>query len=151
VTVCSGGFFVLFIAFGSAQNLSSKVMEVNGLGSLGFYSLGTLYLVFGLTSFLATGIARKLGLRWTHTLGAFCYFFWILSFLLPASYPKFKHSGLFLFNPDFITFVLLLSAGINGVGAGMLWVAQGKYISDCAQSIHTAFYFSYFQAWFMAS
>jgi len=123
VTVISLGFFVLFTAFNSASNLSSKAMQDDGLGDLGFYSLGALYLVFGLTSFLAPWVVNKIGIRYSEILGAFGYFFWIFSFLCPAFYPSLKDSGVFLFTPDFIYVLLMLSAVVNGVGAGLLWVA----------------------------
>ena len=47
--------------------------------------------------------------------------------------------------------LLILTAAINGAGAGILWVAQGKFISDCACKENVGFFNSYFWAFFMAS
>ena len=47
--------------------------------------------------------------------------------------------------------MMLLTAAINGAGAGILWVSQGKFISECANKKNTGFYNSYFWAFFMVS
>lgn len=45
----------------------------------------------------------------------------------------------------------LFSAAVNGFGAGVLWVAQGKYVGECANDKNKGFFFGYFWAFFMAS
>jgi MFS family permease len=47
--------------------------------------------------------------------------------------------------------MLILTACINGLGAGILWVAQGKYISLCATSSTRGFINAYFWTIFMSS
>ena len=42
---------------------------------------------------------------------------------------------------------MLISAGINGLGASILWVGQGKYITSCANEENKGFFFSLF--WFI--
>lgn len=50
-----------------------------------------------------------------------------------------------------ITFLLILTAGILGAGAGLLWVSQGSYISECANDANKGFFNSFFWAMFMCS
>jgi MFS family permease len=132
VTIIAGGFLLLFIAFNSAANLSAKAMKDDDLGSLGFYSMAVLYFVFAFCSFFSTAIVNKLGTKMSLVCGALCYFFWVFCFLCPAFYADNKNSSLFLLNKGFIYFIVLFSSAVNGFGAGILWVAQGKYIADCA-------------------
>jgi hypothetical protein len=46
---------------------------------------------------------------------------------------------------------LLITAAINGAGAGILWTAQGKFISECACDENKGFFNSYFWAIFIGS
>lgn len=150
-TVQCVGFFLLFIAFNSAANLSSKAMKEDNLGNLGFISLATLYCVFAFTSFFSTAIVNKIGVRVSHVIGGLCYFFWVFCFIAPAFLHDYPHSSLFLLNKTFIKVIVILSAAVNGFGAGILWVAQGKYMSDCCNQTNKGFFMSYFWAWFMMS
>ena len=45
----------------------------------------------------------------------------------------------------------LFSAAVNGFGAGVLWVAQGKFVGECATDTNKGFFFGYFWAFFMSS
>jgi hypothetical protein len=79
----STGFLLLFIAFGTAQGLASKILLDAHFGSLGFYSLGVLYVVFGCSSFLAAPLVTFLGDKWSLTLGALCYTTYVGATILP--------------------------------------------------------------------
>lgn len=49
-------------------------------------------------------------------------------------------------------FVLnLIISAVSGFFGSLLWVAEGKYISDCATEKTKGFYFSYFWAFYMQS
>jgi MFS family permease len=50
-----------------------------------------------------------------------------------------------------IEVLIVLTAAINGFGAGILWVAQGKFISECACDENKGFFNGYFWCFFMAS
>ena len=104
-------------------------MKNDGFEGLGFYTMACLYLVFGFCSFFSTAIVNKLGTKVSLIIGGLCYFFWVFCFLAPAFKSEYPESDLFLFNHGFITFLSLFSAAINGFGAGILWVAQGQYVS----------------------
>ena len=47
--------------------------------------------------------------------------------------------------------VILLTAAINGFGASILWVSQGRYISRIANEENKGTYNSVFWAFFMSS
>ena len=54
-------------------------------------------------------------------------------------------------NKSLIEKLIVLTAAINGFGAGILWVAQGKFISECACDENKGFFNSFFWCFFMAS
>jgi hypothetical protein len=47
--------------------------------------------------------------------------------------------------------MVLGSAMINGMGAGVLFTAEGRFISSCANEDNKGFFFSYYYFIFMAS
>ena len=51
----------MYIAFNSASNLTSQIMNDDGFGQMGFYILAVLYLFMGIGSILSTAIIKKLG------------------------------------------------------------------------------------------
>ena len=132
-------------------------MKDNDFGDLGYYSLALLYFCFSICSFFATAIVNKIAnIKVSLSMGALCYSFWVLCFILPSFYAQFK-----IDDPDklnswymsrgLITFLTLFTAAINGAGAGILWTSQGKYISECACEQNQGFYMGYFWAFFMSS
>ena len=54
-------------------------------------------------------------------------------------------------NKTLIEYLIVLTGAINGFGAGILWVAQGKFISECACDENKGFFNSFFWCFFMAS
>lgn len=85
---------------------------------------------------------------------AMCYSFWIICFLLPSYYLEYdgdeKKRPWFL-DRAFITAIVIVTAGICGAGASVLWTAQGKYISECACKENKGFFNGYFWAIFSSS
>ena len=47
--------------------------------------------------------------------------------------------------------MIYITAALNGFGAAILWVAQGRYISQIANDGNKGKYNSVFNAFFMAS
>ena len=47
--------------------------------------------------------------------------------------------------------MIIVTAILNGVGAGILWVSQAEYVTLCATEETKGFYFSYFFIIFMIS
>lgn len=54
-------------------------------------------------------------------------------------------------NRNLIQYAVILTAGINGAGAAILWVSQGKYISECANDSNKGFFNSYFWGFYQSS
>ena len=150
VTIMAVAFLMVFTAFQTCQNFASKVLNDYGFDSIGFTSVATLYLVFAFFSFFSKSIVTKIGSTKTAmSLGAMCYSMWIVCFLLPAFYAQFKESdpdklSSWYLNVSFIKFMLVFTAAINGAGAGVLWVAQGAYLAECACDSNKGFFNSYF-------
>jgi MFS family permease len=113
--------------------------------------MATLYFVFAIFSFFSTAIVNKIGTKMSLFIGGLCYWLWVFCFLPPAFYPEHKDSDIFIYKKSFIWFLSLFSAAVNGFGAGILWVAEGKYVADCATDENKGFFFGYFWAFFMAS
>ena len=89
VTILSLGFMTLFTAFNTCQNFSSKVLNDDGFENTGFITLAVLYLVFALCSLISAAIVNWMNNAKTFLcLGAICYSFWIISFLLPSYYSE---------------------------------------------------------------
>jgi MFS family permease len=47
--------------------------------------------------------------------------------------------------------MVVFTSILGGLGEAIMWVAQGKYISDCATEKTKGFFFGYFWIFFMAS
>ena len=139
-------FLLLFIAFNSADNLAAKVLRADSFSELGLYSMSALYLVFAFTGFFSAALVHSLGIKRSLFIGGLCYSLRIAAFLLPALYVS---------HPEMdrvkIEVAIVLSAVVNGWGSGILWVAQGKYVAECATDKSKGFFFSYFFAIFMLS
>ena len=91
-------------------------------------------------------------------LGAMCYSFWIVCFILPSYYQKYSDDhnkdmsdAPAILSRSLIKFLLIFTAAINGAGAGILWVAQGKFVSVCACEENQGFFNAYFWVFFMSS
>jgi len=72
------------------MNLTSTVMEDDGLGSFGFYILGTINFFATFSSFLSTATIKKMGLYTSFFVASMCHFTFVLASILPAyrlNYP----------------------------------------------------------------
>jgi MFS family permease len=102
------------------------VLKQDGFDNLGFTSIAVLYLFFGIFSFFSSAIVNKIGkINVSMSIGAMCYTFWIVCFLLPSYYSQQedKDNLPWILNKNLITIMLLVTAAINGAGAGILWTA----------------------------
>lgn len=126
------GFLLLFTSFNTAQSLAGQVLSDNNFGNLGFYSLSVLYLVFGFSCFVSLPIVKHLGQKKCLIIGALCYTFYVSTFILPAFKTQNPASDSLFLRKQFIVPVILFAAAINGFGASILWVAEGDYLSNCA-------------------
>uniref|UniRef100_A0A0N4ZS88 UNC93-like protein MFSD11 n=1 Tax=Parastrongyloides trichosuri TaxID=131310 RepID=A0A0N4ZS88_PARTI len=110
------GFFLIFFAFNSQGFIEESVINsFADKGEIskhaGYTSLAIIYAVFTLANFLAAPIVGLLGPK-------------LAMFLAALTYGLFQVGFLFL-NEVF----LYLSSAAIGVGAAVIWTAQGKYLS----------------------
>ena len=119
-------------------------------GDLGFYSLGVLYFTFAFSCFIATPIVNKCGERFSMTLGSFCYFMYVSSFIFASASIKYEDEEYGILKKNSIETIILITAAFNGFGASILWVAQGSYLSKIATDANKGTYNSIFFAFFMA-
>jgi MFS family permease len=130
--ILSTGFLLLNTGYYSAQNLASKILSDNDFGELGFYSVGVAYLSFAAFSLFSAPIVRKLGDKCSLIVGSFCYVGYIASFILPLKRSEFPKDRVLQEMKGFIYVLILLMAMLCGAGSSLIWVAGGKYISECA-------------------
>ena len=64
--------------------------------------------------------------------GALCYAFYVGAFILALERAENPNSETWKNLYWFIYAFILVSAALCGFGASILWVAEGKYISNCA-------------------
>jgi len=110
------GFFLVFFAFNSQGFIEETVLNSyadRGVlpKHVGYLSLAIIYGVFTFANFIAAPIVGVLKARWSIVFGAACYAIFLAGFL-------------------FVNEVyILVSSGVLGLGAAVIWTAQGKYLS----------------------
>jgi len=104
----SVAFLGIFSAFGATQNLVSSIIP----GNLGYWSVATVYVAFCFGALLISpALTKLLKPRLSLVLGSLTY----LGFILANLWP------------DWAT--LIPTAALLGVGAAVLWAAQGAYLT----------------------
>ncbi|CDW87024.1 major facilitator superfamily protein [Stylonychia lemnae] len=153
VTIISIGFFLTFTGTGSSANLAAKAQQDNGFDSLGLYQNATAYFIYIVSSFFGTAFVKKFGSKLTLFFGAACYLINIIEQILPALYAQQPENRdkQFYFRKGFIYSMGILAGVINGIGSGVIWTAQGEYVSNCANDENKGFFFSYFYFIYMSS
>ncbi len=126
VLILSASFFTLFLAFNSAANSAAKAMKDSGFENLGFYTLAVLYGTFGVGSYWAPRMVRYFKPKRGMALASIMYAVWIGSLALCTILVR--HG---LLDQKGVTILNLFIAFICGPGCSLLWIAQGKYLTDC--------------------
>ena len=121
------------MAFFSAANSSAKALKDSGFSNLGFYSLSMLYLNFGLASLWTPHVLKRLMAKKTMVIASTFYALWIISLALTTAALKSETISAAL-SYNAVAVIVLTTSFISGAGWSLLWVAQGKYLSDCAES-----------------
>ena len=105
----SCSFCLVFLAFSVAQNSQTSLNpEVGAIG------LGILYTVFTLSNTFSAFLVSALTVRLALFLGALCYALYVAA------------------NIYTIPTLLYASSAVIGLGAAVLWTAQGGFIAACA-------------------
>jgi len=119
-------FTILFLAYNTAQGFESSVNK-----NLGLWSLSVLYFVFSFSNLFAGAIVQKLGEKLSLFFGALGY----VIFLAANVYPTF--------------YTLIPGAAVIGLGAAVLWTAQGSFMAKCSTEetlgFHSGVFFGLFQ------
>lgn len=111
------GFLLLFTAFQTASMAEQSVLsseKKNSNGTFtgdGYTSLSIIYIVFSAANWIAPPIVAVLGPKFTMFVGSILYFVFILSFLKP------------------MVWALYLGSVLVGIGAAILWTAQGNFLT----------------------
>eukprot|EP00730_Choanoeca_flexa_P005767 TRINITY_DN12019_c1_g4_i4.p1 TRINITY_DN12019_c1_g4~~TRINITY_DN12019_c1_g4_i4.p1 ORF type:complete len:430 (+),score=70.69 TRINITY_DN12019_c1_g4_i4:104-1291(+) len=102
----------LFTAFQTSGSFQTTVLKDQNLGdSLGYQSLAIIYAVFAICNFVAPPIVKVLGPRLSMIFGSAMYALFIATFLKPAQWS------------------ILGASALVGVGAAVLWTAQGNFLT----------------------
>lgn len=148
---CSLGFFLLEISTNTVQNVQSTAFSDNGYDAMGFLMLSLSYACLAMGCLFAPRVMEKVGFRFCMMAGSFFDTCWIVAQLAPAFKALNPHSESLFLSESFIVIANTIASITSGLGAALLWVAQGKYISDCATPNTKGFFFGAFWAIYMAS
>jgi MFS family permease len=123
----------------------TEALDENGYNRLGFITLAALYITFALVSPFTTPLIAKLGAKRSMWLGSFWYFWWVIAGLFPLILGH-SHTS------KVIVWVIMVVAGmINGFGGAVLWIGQGKYVTECSTPQNKGFHFGIFWSVLMLS
>jgi MFS family permease len=101
----------------------SKILKDSGFGNLGFYSLGLYYLAFGFAGFFSSPVITKCGDKRVLALGALAYTINTAAQILPVLLNEHPDNEALNDLKGLIYGLLIVTAIVNGLGAGLYWVA----------------------------
>ena len=102
--------FLTFAAFNTSQNFATS-----GDATVGSISLGILYGVNAVFCIILPNIiGHYISIKVSLLMGALTYGFFVASYI------------------HLIDIVLYITSGILGIGAGLLWIAEGTFVTSCA-------------------
>jgi len=100
----------VFIAYSGLQNLVSSI-----LGKLGYWCIATIYIAFSFSALIVgPSVVDALGSKLSLFVGALCY----SSFIIANLWPRYE--------------TLIPTAAALGIGASILWTAEGSYLTTAA-------------------
>ena len=100
---------------------------------------------------MSSWLLNILGLKPAMVLGAFMNSLWVLQGIIPALKFYDMESDSWFYSQAFYNTINILISAISGYFGCLLWVGEGKYISDCATEENKGFYFGYFWMIYMNS
>ncbi|KAL4659019.1 UNC93-like protein MFSD11 isoform X1 [Arapaima gigas] len=113
VFILGMGFLFIFTAFTTCGNIEQTVIKSFSNGTFagsGYHSLGIIYGVFSVSNLCASAVVAILGPRFTMFLSGILYSGYIAVFIFPSMWSFY------------------LTSALTGVGAAMLWTAQGNFL-----------------------
>ena len=131
--------------------MSTLVLRNDGLQNLGFYILAVLYFSICVSSVMSTALLKKLGVYKCLVFGGLGHFSFVFANIFPAIKYDHPDSESVATSQGFITGMLIVCAIVNGLGAAMIWVANGNYISQCATPSTKGLFYGFFWIVYMMS
>ncbi|XP_074512129.1 UNC93-like protein MFSD11 [Sebastes fasciatus] len=115
VVILGVGFLFIFTAFTTCGNVEQTVvksLQNESFTGSGYHSLGIIYGVFSFSNLLAPTVVAVIGPKITMFLSGLLYSGYIAVFIIPSTWSF------------YLTSVLI------GMGAAMLWTAQGHFLVE---------------------
>ncbi|GAA6218067.1 UNC93-like protein MFSD11 [Lates japonicus] len=119
VVILGVGFLFIFTAFTTCGNVEQTVvksLENDTFTGSGYHSLGIIYGVFSFSNLLAPAVVTVIGPKMTMFLSGLLYSGYIAVFIVPSTWSF------------YLTSVLI------GIGAAMLWTAQGHFLVENSEA-----------------
>ncbi|KAG7223149.1 hypothetical protein INR49_015757 [Caranx melampygus] len=119
VVILGVGFLFIFTAFTTCGNVEQTVvksLENDTFAGSGYHSLGIIYGVFSFSNLLAPTVVTVFGPKMTMFLSGLLYSGYIAVFITPSTWSF------------YFTSVLI------GIGAAMLWTAQGHFLVENSEA-----------------
>ncbi|KAK9534720.1 hypothetical protein VZT92_007149 [Zoarces viviparus] len=119
VVILGVGFLFIFTAFTTCGNIEQTVVKSlrnDTFSGSGYHSLGIIYGVFSFANLLAPAVVAVIGPKMTMFLSGLLYSGYIAVFIVPSTWSF------------YLTSVLI------GIGAAMLWTAQGHFLVENSEA-----------------
>ncbi|XP_035511234.1 UNC93-like protein MFSD11 [Morone saxatilis] len=119
VVILGLGFLFIFTAFTTCGNVEQTVvksLENGTFSGSGYHSLGIIYGVFSFSNLLAPTVVAVIGAKMTMFMSGLLYSGYIAVFIIPSLWAF------------YLTSVLI------GVGAALLWTAQGHFLVENSEA-----------------
>lgn len=121
VLILSWGFMFTFSAFLTTSNIQKTVLdsvsnEDPSFTGDGYSSLAVVYAVLSICTFFTPSYAQAISPRLSIFTGSLCYAFFVATFLWPQ------------------TILLYFASALQGLGASLMWVGHGRYITQNSNS-----------------
>lgn len=119
VVILGLGFLFIFTAFTTCGNVEQTVVKSlknDTFSGSGYHSLGIIYGVFSFSNLLAPTVVAVIGPKITMFLSGLLYSGYIAVFIIPS------------------TWAFYLTSVLIGIGAAMLWTAQGHFLVENSEA-----------------
>uniref|UniRef100_A0A671UFK0 UNC93-like protein MFSD11 n=1 Tax=Sparus aurata TaxID=8175 RepID=A0A671UFK0_SPAAU len=119
VVILGLGFLFIFTAFTTCGNIEQTVVKSLQNGTFsgsGYNSLGIIYGVFSFSNLLAPTVVTVIGPKMTMFFSGLLYSGYIAVFIIPS------------------TWAFYLTSVLIGIGAAMLWTAQGHFLVENSEA-----------------
>lgn len=119
VAILGVGFLFIFTAFTTCGNVEQTVVKSlrnETFSGSGYYSLGIIYGIFSFSNLLAPTVVAVIGAKLCMFTSGLLYSGYIAVFILP------------------FTWSFYLTSVLIGIGAAMLWTAQGQFLVENSEA-----------------